>query len=480
MNERYRNAAFLILVGAAFLGIYLRFYPPIHAIQDEAAYLSTAYAFRRGTLYADLAGTSVVSTFKGPEGHVVSKYPPGFSLILAPFILLGWKAAFLANPILLLAGYFLFAWILSRSSLDPRLASLYLLHPACAYYSRTLMADLAGMILVTVALACLLSRRSYPTLAGLFFGLATLVKPPNAIIFVVFWTVVAVAHWRRQPAEKTDRTFTARLLLGFLPPLATLAGYNWIAFGSLSGAPLAVVGGFGFRFFPSHALFYAGILLVLYPLMLLCLCRPRGPRALEMTLTVVAFLLFYSFYGYIPEGRNFLETSVIGQRFLLPILPMFFLAYIPWVEKILSAAGPAREALVVTATALLLVGVFLISSKHTDYLERQAAVRQAIYVNTEEGSAVLCDSESLEFFQTFWGVRKPYSFTFFEHYVPVEDEIAANPKCFLATVFRPEKQGLSESAAKHKERLLAEHPFQKTFSASFGSWTLEIHRLEAE
>ena len=90
-----------------FVVLYAIWYPRTFSIIDESTYLSTAYAYRAGTIYHDEAGISSVTRIE-TDGHRVSKFGPLMPLLLMPFTWVGWRATFTANLLMHLIGFWLF------------------------------------------------------------------------------------------------------------------------------------------------------------------------------------------------------------------------------------------------------------------------------------------------------------------------------------------------------------------------------------
>ncbi len=160
------------------------------------------------------------------SGHVAAVYWPGFSLLLAPFTLLGIPWA--CNPLLASFSLVLMAKLASRLTSDPRaggwamllaLASPGFIGMALTYFSMT------AHLLLNLLFAWLLLERSAARLvaAGVVGSLAlVLSNPVPHALFALPWLV-----WiARQPGARRNLT---TLAAGYAP-LALLLGLGWWLF----------------------------------------------------------------------------------------------------------------------------------------------------------------------------------------------------------------------------------------------------------
>lgn len=160
------------------------------------------------------------------SGHVAAIYWPGFSLLLAPFTLLGMPWA--CNPLLASLSLVLMAKLASRLTSDPRaggwamllaLASPGFIGMALTYFSMT------AHLLLNLLFAWLLLERGAARLvaAGVVGSLAlALSNPVPHALFALPWLV-----WiARQPGARRNLT---TLAAGYAP-LALLLGLGWWLF----------------------------------------------------------------------------------------------------------------------------------------------------------------------------------------------------------------------------------------------------------
>src|SRR5439155_12030396 len=125
---------------------------------------------------------------------------------------------------------------------------------------------------------------------------------------------------------------------------------SWIAFGS----PFFVRDP-GYGFSPSGM---AGALpfcvlatLVMVPAGLVAALAYSGRRALELRITVVLVILFFSAYGYGGEPGGIAGRLILGPRYLAPLVPLLALALADGAARL--AARPLALAAKVWAAVVV-------------------------------------------------------------------------------------------------------------------------------
>jgi hypothetical protein len=107
------------------------------------------------------------------------------------------------------------------------------------------------------------------------------------------------------------------------------------------------------------------------------------------------------------------ETLVIGQRFLLIVLPLFLLAYGHFLWALLQKLRWEKHVPVVIGSiaVILLSVVGVIHKKHQAHLNELIADREEILSKTRPDDTLVCDADIGKFFLPFWGMRdfKNYS-----------------------------------------------------------------------
>jgi len=405
-----------------YAALYLAYWPRIFTTMDESAYMGMAYVFRRGTAYPDVAGVQVMASY--PVGaHLISKYPFGMPALLAAVSFLGWLVALGVNLLTHLLTFVTLANLLRRLGVPAVFALLYLLHPTAVIYSRTVMADPATGLLLLAAFAALLGGR-YGR-CGLCAGLSLLLRTANAVALPVLGLsclfAAAVAAADRAPRLGQARFLprsgvataglraAARFAGGVLPAALALAFYTQ----SVQGGGLSRYGGsFALVYFPHTFLTYAVRLSVLYPLMLIAPVLYRGPGRFALTGLTYGYLLLYSFWYFTDFTASALETFVIGQRFLLAVLPLFILAYAAMVWRLARSWKPAlRRAGAVAAGALLVIAAIGIHQRHARELTRLVRIRSTLLRVTSPSDALVCNMPLAKLFHPALGGARPYFIT---------------------------------------------------------------------
>jgi len=469
VKPRTGGRAWLLVTGAVlYVLTFVALYPRTTAIVDEDAYLTEAFLFRAGRLSYD--GSAIPAPHMTVEsgGRLSSKYPPGNSLFLLPFTLLGWRAVFVSGLLLALAGTALFGLILKRLSpeTDPAWALLYLFHPAVVLLSRTIMSDLLAATLVLAAFYCLLRRGGWLFGAGFILGLACLVRYSNAI-FVPVFLILAL-----RPAGPRLRSVLL-FLAGFAPPAAAIATYNAYAFGSPFSFPMYLTGNFSPAYFLHNAAYYGAALMILYPLMLAApLAAGRGRRLL-LGLPAYTVLGLYCSFSYTYDTPNLPARLTIGLRYLLPGLPFFVLAFVVTADRLLSRlrAGWLKNV-AVGGMALLSIAI---QFRHDRFLKVQSEYQRLLLDNVPESALLLCDAGTSELISYAWGWRDYRHIAEFNVPIPLDSVLAGS---------RPLYAGLTEKPGSDNPvvltvfaSLLARFPDRALVAETRTPWEFRLYRL---
>lgn len=381
----YRNDVRLVACGCLLYSLlYVIFWPRTYAIMDESSYLGLAYALRHGTVYTDIVGFSSVFTYTA-HGHTISQYPPGMSFLLALTSLLGWSFSLGTNLLPHLATVAVIAFILQRLNTPRVFALLYLLHPTAIFYSRTVMADPPATLAIASAFAFYIQRRF--GWCGFFLGLATIIR--NANIVVVFLFAVALlldlpALQRKDSAAEYSLTSRLRdwirylflLGLGALPLYAaayiyqaTLQEGGWHRFSNQ----------IDLQVLPRHLVTYIVMLGLLYPGMVLAPLLYRGAGRYALIITTYSLIMLFSAYQAMDVGGNAIESFIVGQRYLLAILPLFIVAYAEVVWRLTQRMDDRVRSLLLGA-GIVLIGLAAVGvhGKHQSYLKSVASIRDGL------------------------------------------------------------------------------------------------------
>lgn len=401
-----------LLWGAALLyvAIYLFFYPPTVAIMDEAAYLNVAYALRHsGTFYIDSVNAPPVMGYSVGE-HMVTQYPPGMPVIISLVSLLGWRAAMATNLIMHLAVFAVMVIILRRIKVPGEFALLYLFYPTAVIYSRTVMSDLASALLVILAFWGYLANRPWAT--GLCLGLAVCIRTPNGVMLLLLG-LATLLDGRR--GEEIVYSLRERILsvikLGVAAfPLIALA-YGYQALVQQGGWSKYAGSQFALSYFPSQFASFTLTMLVIYPLMTLAPAFYSRDGRVALRLLTYGTVIFYSFYFFHDSTDSFLETMIIGLRYILTILPLFIIAYaqVAWTvyqrfvePRISHRIVPVFQGVVLL---VLLVGTLGIHYKHQNYLKKTAAIRDGILQVVGPDDILYCNTHIAKLLNPSFGLR---------------------------------------------------------------------------
>ncbi len=405
----YDANGILLVAGLLFAIVYALFWPVTYTTMDEAGYVGNAYVMRHGTLYADQAGVFVATNFP-VEGHQVPKYPLGMAALIALVSFAGWKFALGVNLLVHLLTFVVFIRLLRRIGLPGVFGLLYLLHPTATLYSRTAMADPFSGLLITLAFYAFVKRQFVG--AGLLAGVSVAVRTGNIIALPAF-ALGALLDGRREQNEKLP-TWIERLRPAVLFSIACVPGLIAAAFYLLvltKGQAANSTGTFALRYFTDMFPAYAASLLVLYPGMLAAPLLYRGPNRATLMMLCYGVVLLYSFWFYRDIGANVAESLVVGQRYMLAVLPLFLLAYADVLWWCVKRFTSAKSALVVAAiagglaAATLFTGGVLVHRKHAAFLANLAQVRDQVYAVSKPGDRVYCNLNVAKLLHPAWGVR---------------------------------------------------------------------------
>ena len=222
-----------VLLSAGAVWIY-RVYP---LSMDEYAPLFQAKVFARGKLAATFPPALIDRLFPPraighffsvsyADGRVVSRYWPGFALLLTPFV--KWHAAWLLNPLLAL-GSLLLLWKIAREVFDSAaaggLAVLFAVASPAFTINAISLFSMNAHLFFNLAFVALLLRPTTARIAaaGLAGSVAVILHNPfSHLLFALPWIV-----WLAARPQRVRNL--ALLVLGYLP-LTVGVGVVWILF----------------------------------------------------------------------------------------------------------------------------------------------------------------------------------------------------------------------------------------------------------
>lgn len=319
---------------------------------DSYDYAYGALALLHGRYLVDWSGTLQVP-----------RYPPGFSILLAPAVALGGveSAVWMSFGAALLLGLLAaaLAWRLGGPTAAPVAIALTLFVPGVTYLAQVVMSDLpsAALVLLELALLALGRRVTSTVIAGILAGGLVWIRLAAApLLFAGLLGLTARPSWRRN---------ATCYIVGAVIPLAGLGAWQLATFGSpvitsyqAAGAGAGGQHTFGSFFSSTYLLgqpewrdsellggearIWRLPNLAMYPLQL------AGADGF-LSLPGVGLLGFAGLARYAKQSG---PTGVIGRFALLAVLLML-VTYLPYFYQSARFLLPASVLLAVAAAALL-------------------------------------------------------------------------------------------------------------------------------
>jgi len=368
-----------------FTILFFLFYPANTGIVDETAYLSMAYIFQNGKLYYDQAGIYSAPASITINHHLISRYPPGNSILLLPFTKSNYKIAFLRGYLLTIIGFVLFIIILMHYKLPSHYALLLLFHPSIVLYTRTIMSDLPATIFSLAGLLFLIKKRCL--FSGIIFGISIAIRYPLLLIPFSILSVLLV---------KKEFSNALKFLIGLVIGLIPLLIYHISSFNTITGPANANFIGFSLKNFPiMFAQFFLSIN-ILYPFLFIISFKTKLNEKWYFILPALIFLIFFSLQYYIDTGKNFFETIIRGQRYMLPIIPFLLIPY----SEILKRIKFMQKILPLFIIALFFVDI-VISHRHQEFLIKQTHYQNKLYEYTKDADMIICNKDIYELLNPF-------------------------------------------------------------------------------
>ena len=374
-------AAILLIYG---LGYWL--YPSSAFIStDESAYVEQAVALARGDRAAD------------------SFYPPGTSIVQAPFVALaGWRAAGWASFLAAAATALLLARWLRDAGYHPAFALLFLAYAPTLVMARIGSSDVLSAAVVTLGSWLLWTRgrdRWRPAAAGGVAGLSVLFHETNILLFVPF---VAAAALRR---DRGWFIVTASMAAGISAALLT----SWIVGGALPG--LRVTAGWSLSAVRDSAAIYALCALVLIPGGLAAVVAYRGRDRHALIAAVAGYLAIFLFYNYSGQDSGPAARLATTGRYLIPMVPLVTIAWAHCMSRAVSGATIRRLGAVAFAT--IAAAAFAVHPLLQAWSAPDAGVVSTIVEIAGSGALIADDSQrkyvapAYGQFHRFWMIDTP-------------------------------------------------------------------------
>jgi hypothetical protein len=376
-----------VLYGA---GVLL-FPPSVVLNSDEALYIRQAVAYAAGHTSVEV---------RNPETWEVSRvlpssYPPGTSLLQAPFVRAGgWTAACWASVLALGVVLFVTAAWLRRLELRPTFAALIPMFLPVAVLGRTGMSDLPGAAVVVSALFLLARAPDAKPIAGGGFlaGLSVAFRDSN-LIFIVPTILKCVLRRERVIFLAAAGVLGVSVRLG----LAAL----------LQGDALTVRAPYVFTLSGAagRAVLYGFALTVLVPGGLVAVSLYRGPGRALMLTSVGAPFLFFTLYSYSGQSSGFLGSLVLGPRYIIPLVPLAAIALASLVEHHVPQEKQKQWLELAILAAAAIVTCLVHPVLHA-WSERQSTLVRALYDQTSpEATLVTEPGATAKYLNGLYGQR---------------------------------------------------------------------------
>jgi hypothetical protein len=407
INAANQKRILLALIAIHAFG-FVSFYPDVVTVSDETSYVLQTRLLAEGTneeIVSDPFTGGFIRTGR------LTHYPLGTALLALPFFWVGgWKFVFWMPFIASLLALWATTNWLKAEGRAPLFAAILLAYPQTIVFSRLCMSELPSLLIVSLGLFFFWrgldgKRVVYWSAAGLLAGLSILIREGNALFFAPFFLG---AHQRR------DSRLWVLLATGAAGVGGRLLAHKlYLDDAFYIRPPLA----FGAQYIASNIPLYTAALMVLVPGGLLFSLLYKGRRRPELIVAVAAYFFLHLVYSFSGSESGFIKSLVIGPRFFIPLLPLLAFSMAESVPRLWavaisrwSAYSTRLESLGRMAAVGWLSGVAIliisIHAGHHFWSDGQAAIRDAIYHHTPEGSVIVTDSRATgKFLDSIYGNR---------------------------------------------------------------------------
>jgi hypothetical protein len=196
----------------------------------------------------------------------------------------------------------------------------------CLIMSRTVMSDMPALLISALFFYFYFKELNHQNnyfLLGFIGGLSVLFRENLIVLFAFFLLKLFF-----------EGTFSKRFLIAFAFVLGIFI--RLLSAQYFYGDPFyyKLTTPFNTYLFFYNLLSYACSLTVVFPLASFALIQFKNAKeGFIIKLTVVAYLLFFSFYAYNGLISGFLRSIVLTNRFFIPLLPLFMVAYAQFFGK---------------------------------------------------------------------------------------------------------------------------------------------------
>ena len=368
----------IALALAAYVAGFIFFRPRVLVVNDEAMYVTQAYAFAQGRLLLPS-----VSTADAPEPP--SLYPPGTSLLQAPLVRLGgWMAAPWASVLCLVTAVVVLARWLSDAGRSPIYSLVLLGYPPALVLGRVAMSDVPSAAVTALGMWVFWrgAERHWRNwlAAGFLAGASILFRETNALIFLPFFVGALLRRERH----------TWALIAGGLVGI----GLRLVSFHVLFGSALFLRhpgAGWSWHHVAGNLPLYLFALLVLIPGGLLAGVWYRGARRVELQACIVIHLAFYLSYSYSAEESGWIKRIVLGPRYYLPLAAILAFALAEVAPRVVSNPRVLGRLLAAGAAGVL-IAAFAVHPVMAYFEALPLSIVRAIYANTPDGAVLITES----------------------------------------------------------------------------------------
>jgi hypothetical protein len=361
-------------------------WPRAPSFIDEIGYVGSAKLLLGGHLrHVAHSPGAWISTPSGP----VAKFSLAFPALLAPFVALTPRAAFVVPVIATLLIAATARAALKSWGRSPLWALLVLGHPTLIILARTAMADVPQAAAALGAWWLCKRGRTLGTIACL--AILVGLKPTGAALalaIVAGEALTSAAALRAREAAAWRRVGAG--IVGGLAGLALSLTQNWLGTGTFRSAGYDTI----FEHLQPFALVYATARLPIHLTTLLfvppLLVAGAWPfwrrRDFGPLLVVGGYLAMMSVYFFSDFGASRLETLVLSPRLILPVVVFLLVGYGAWLAGIIAGLqkrtsdGTMAPTPAWLASALLLGPLAVtaaISVRHVRYQRAMDEVRVA-------------------------------------------------------------------------------------------------------
>ncbi|MCX6802004.1 MAG: glycosyltransferase family 39 protein [Candidatus Diapherotrites archaeon] len=420
-----RDEKALLACAIAFTIVYAFFFPSFYSSADEHHFLATSLQLQQGAFGEKNAEQTCNAGSYSSNGYIYGQNI-GRAISLIPFSFGGLPLAMLSGLLIHLLNFFILSVIFKKMKIRRIFALLYLFYPVIFWESRTLYAEplvLTGLF--TAFYFFISENRKHWALSGALMGLAVLSRYDAALGVGAILLALLLKSLRSKKWEKF-----VFVLAGLLPVALAVLLFNMFAYGSplgtgygYSGTMLLSSTIFGAE--PISLLFYVGLLLAVYPLMLASpFVSKKFPYKLEFTLFSLAYLFLAARYPPFVFN-NSVFTVLLRMRYALPLAGMLLIPYGVFLNELLEKFK-AKEKLLLAGywaiIAVLFAGSIYASAVHSDFLNGRSAVFGQIYSHTPENALVIGGSDDCMYFLNgFFPARRYLS-------VDLNQQLAGNPQ----------------------------------------------------